>query len=415
MQQQVRVIKTQRDYDAALARLSALMDETITPGSGKEAELELWALVIESYERSKVAPVSPDPIAAILFRMDQQGLSKKDLVPYLGSLPKVSEVLSRKRQLSLTMIRKIHKGLDIPADILLGGSEDPNIDLSEEPCYDYAKFPWQEMLDRGYFKGFAGTVRQAKEKGEELIRSFMRSVQVGSGQPALLRAPLNQSGSRTMDDYALLIWRIAVLKKARLQAQNLRTRYKNGLVTEDWLRDLAKLSRFEQGPRLVQEYLANIGIILVIEEHFKKTYLDGAAMLDNDTPVVALTLRHDRLDNFWFALIHELVHVQKHLDAGRLFIADDLDDKTRSGKEESEADEGAREALIPATEWDTSEVRHTHLAEHAIVLADRLRVHPSIVAGRVRHETNNWRLLTGFKAGVRKYFEDQLGRNADRF
>ncbi len=410
MKQQVRVIKTERDYDAAIARLSTLMDEEIAPGSSKEVELELLALVIESYERNKVAPVLPDPIEAILFRMDQMGLSKKDLALYFGSLPKVSEVLARKRPLSLAMIRKLHKYLEIPADILLGGIGEDDIDLSEESQYDYARFPWQEMLDRGYFQTFAGNVRQAKEKGEELIRNFMRGVFVGSEQPALLRAPLHQSGSRVMDDYALLVWRVAVLKKARQKKQKLPTQYKKGSISGEWLHDLAKLSRFEQGPRLAQEYLANIGIVLVVEEHFKKTYLDGAAMLDNGTPVIALTLRHDRLDNFWFALMHELVHVQKHLDASHIFIADNLDDKTRSSSDaEQEADAGAREALIPSAEWEKSEVKVDPSSAHATALADRLRIHPSIVAGRVRFETDNWRLLTGFKAEVKRHFEDQLG------
>lgn len=98
MKQQTRVIKTQRDYDDALARLSALMDDEIKPGSSKEVDLELLALVIKSYESTKVEPVSPDPIEAILFRMDQMGLNKKDLIPYFGSLSKVSEVLARKRR-----------------------------------------------------------------------------------------------------------------------------------------------------------------------------------------------------------------------------------------------------------------------------------------------------------------------------
>ena len=214
-----------------------------------------------------------------------------------------------------------------------------------------------------------------------------------------------------MDDYALLVWRAAVLKKARQQKKKLATQYKKGSITEEWLRDLAKLSRFEQGPLLAQEHLANIGIVLVIEGHFKKTYLDGAAMLDSGTPVIALTLRHDRLDNFWFALMHELVHVQKHLDAAHIFIADNLDDKTRSSdKSEQEADAGAREALIPNIEWEKSEVKVDPSSAHAIALADRLRIHPSIVAGRVRFETDNWRLLTGYNAEVKRHFEDQLGR-----
>lgn len=404
---QIRVIKTQQDYDDAVARLSALMDEDIKPGSNKEGELELLALVIEAYERTKVAPVSPDPIEAILFRMDQMNLRKKDMVPYFGSLPKVSEVLGRTRPLSLAMIRKVHKGLGIPAEILLGGVDD-DIDLGQEPQYDYSKFPWQELIERGYLQGVVDTVRQAKERGEELIREFMGDVLSGARRPALLRAPLHQSGSRVMDEYALLVWRVAVLKKARQQRLALKKQYKAGSITAEWLRDLAKLSRFEHGPRLAVEYLADIGIILVIEELFKKTYLDGAAMLDDGVPVVALTLRHDRIDNFWFALIHELVHVQKHLKPDHLFIADNLDDKTRSGKEEDEADADAQEALIPAVEWTASAVSTNPTAVNAMTLADKLRIHPAIVAGRVRHDTENWRLLKGMTGEVRHLFDDQF-------
>ncbi len=410
MKQQVRVIKTQRDYDAALARLSALMDEEIAPGSNKEAELELLALVIESYERSKVPAVSPDPIDAILFRMDQQQLGKKDLVPYIGSLSKVSEVISRKRPLSLAMIRKLHKGLGIPAEILIHGAADEDVDLSAEPQYNYTKFPLQEMLDRGYFPDFAGGVKQVREYAEDLVRKFMHGTFWDNSRPAFLRARLHQSGSRVMDEYALLAWCIAVVKKAR--SRKLATTYKEGTITDSWLHDLAKLSRFEQGPRLAQEFLADSGIALVVEHHFKKTYLDGAAMLDSNTPIVALTLRHDRLDNFWFALMHELIHVRKHLQSSQLFIADNLDDKTRSSKQEQEADHGARDALIPAHEWEKSAVKVTRSVQDAVALAKKLRIHPAIVAGRVRHEAGNWRLLTGLlgiSGDVSKNFEDQLG------
>lgn len=409
MKQQVRVIKTQRDYDAAIARLSSLMDEEFASGSNAEAELELLALVIESYERSKIQPITPDPIEAILFRMDQQQLSKKDLVPYMGSLSKVSEVMSRKRPLSLSMIRKLHTGLGIPAEVLIGGLEDEDVDLSSEPEYNYARFPLQEMWERGYFADFKGGIKQVKEYAEDLVRKFMRGAIGDMSRPALLRARLHQSGSRVMDEYALMVWRICVLKKAR--ALKLATLYKEGIITEEWLRDLAKLSRFEKGPRLAQEFLADHGIPLIIERHYEKTYLDGAAMLDDHTPIVALTLRHDRLDNFWFALMHELVHVQKHLKGLHVFIADNLDDKTRSSREEQEADQGARDALIPATEWQKSAVKTVHSPENAIALADKLRIHPAIVAGRVRFEKNNWHLLNGLlgaKGEVRKNFEDQL-------
>lgn len=406
MKQQVKVIKTQRDYDAAIVRLSALMDEDLTPGSSKEAELELLALVIESYERSKVEPVVLDPIEAILFRMDQIGLKKVDLVPYMGSLPKVSEVLARKRPLNLAMIRKLHQGLGIAADVLLAQTDD-SVDLDEALPYDTAKFPLKEMLGRGYFKGFNGTLREAKDKTEELIRGFVRGFDLQPIHQARLRAPMHQSGSRLMDEYALLTWYVAVLKKAR--QLKLKSAYVKDDLTEERLRELARLSRFEQGPRLAQEFLADMGIALVFEDHFSKTYLDGAAMFDDGRPVVALTLRHDRLDNFWFALLHELVHVQKHLRPDRLFIPDNLEDKVnQQTEEEREADKAARDILIPQAEWLTSGLTGEPTMEATMALADKLRIHPAIVAGRVRHETGNWRLLSSIKADVRRLFADQL-------
>lgn len=409
MNQQVRVIKTQSEYDAAIARLSALMDKDIATGSDEEAEIELLALVIESYEHSKVAPVVSDPIDAIIFRMDQQNLSPKDLVPLIGAASKVSEVLSRKRPLSLAMIRALHKGLGIPAEILIGSANDDVIDLSSEPQYDYSKFPLQEMNDRGCFPQFTGSIQKIKEYAEELFKAFERGLPGGNSTAALLRAPLHQSGSRTMDDYALIAWRACVLKKA--QNFELRTRYVPGSITDAWLGELVKLSRYEAGPRLAREYLADHGIVLVMERHFKKTYLDGAAMLMGDTPVIALTLRHDRIDNFWFALLHELVHVRKHLTPEYAFIADNLDDKTRSSREEIEADEGACNALIPAVVWETATVRTTHLQKDAVYLADQLRIHPAIVAGRVRYEANNWKLLNrliNLGGPVSRHFENSI-------
>jgi len=115
----VKIIKSKEDYAAAMTRLSTLMSLDPKANTKEENELELLALVIEAYERQTVPPASPDPVDAILFRMEQMGLTRKDLVPYIGSISKVSEVLSRKRPLSLSMIRRLHEGLGIPAEILI--------------------------------------------------------------------------------------------------------------------------------------------------------------------------------------------------------------------------------------------------------------------------------------------------------
>jgi HTH-type transcriptional regulator/antitoxin HigA len=112
-----KVIKTEAEYEAALARVAELMDAQ--PGSPDEQELELFALLVEQYEQAHFPIAPPDPVEAILFRMEQEGLTRKDLTAYIGSPSKVSEVLNRKRPLSLSMIRALHKGLGIPADILV--------------------------------------------------------------------------------------------------------------------------------------------------------------------------------------------------------------------------------------------------------------------------------------------------------
>jgi HTH-type transcriptional regulator/antitoxin HigA len=119
-----KILQTKADHAAALSRVGNLMDAA--PGSPEEAELELWTLLIENYE-SKHQPVPPpDPIEAIRFRMDQLGLKATDLTAYIPSKSKVSEVLNRKRPLSLSMIRALHTGLGISAETLV-----------QEPQADY--------------------------------------------------------------------------------------------------------------------------------------------------------------------------------------------------------------------------------------------------------------------------------------
>lgn len=110
-----KVLKTERDYKAALACVGRLMDQP----SPDEDELELWSLLVEKYEEERFPIAAPDPIEAIRFRMDQAGLQSADLHPYLQSKSRVSEVMNRKRPLSLSMIRALHHGLKIPAEVLV--------------------------------------------------------------------------------------------------------------------------------------------------------------------------------------------------------------------------------------------------------------------------------------------------------
>ena len=402
----VKIIKSAEDYEAAMARLSTLMSLDPKANSKEENELELLALVIQDFERQTVPPVKPDPIESILFRMDQMNLSRKDLIPFIGSISKVSEVLSRKRPLSLPMIRRLNQGLGIPADILIEDVKTDSAVVNQEPEMDFARFPLKEMQERGCFGDFEGNAQRLKEYAEDLVRKFMQDLQPKQVSAALLRAPMHQRGDRQADQMALYAWHMCVLRQAR--AISVTREYKHGTITPDWLRGLAKLSAFDEGPKFAWEYLARHGITLVIEKHFKRTFLDGAAMLDGDRPVVALTLRHDRFDNFWFALLHELAHVAMHLTPESPVFMDDLD-RSNPQEAEAQADAMAGEALIPEKSWRTAKVRTTHLSEDAIAFADEIGVHPAIVAGRLRHEEKNFRLLSHLigKAGQVSQLLDQ--------
>lgn len=112
-----KIIRTEYDYEAALKRVEALMDAA--PGSAEFEELELLTLLIEKYEDEQYPIDFPDPVEAIKFRMEQVGLDRKDMIQYLGSQSKVSEVLNHKRPLSLAMIRALSQGLGIPAEVLV--------------------------------------------------------------------------------------------------------------------------------------------------------------------------------------------------------------------------------------------------------------------------------------------------------
>ena len=113
----IKPIRTQKDYEEALKRISSLMNAK--PKTSEFDELEILATLVESYESEKYPISKPHPIEALKFRMDQLGLEDNDLKPFIGARSKISEVLNIKRPLSLPMIRKLSNGLHIPVDSLI--------------------------------------------------------------------------------------------------------------------------------------------------------------------------------------------------------------------------------------------------------------------------------------------------------
>lgn len=114
-----RIIKTEDQYRHFLAEVGKLASLDPEPESPRGVRLELLAKLVEDYEKTRFAFAKPDPIDAIIFRMEQQGLRQKDIAPLLGGKNRASEVLSRKRSLTLPMIRALHEKLDLPPGLLI--------------------------------------------------------------------------------------------------------------------------------------------------------------------------------------------------------------------------------------------------------------------------------------------------------
>lgn len=380
-----KIIKSADDHTAALARIEELF--AAQPGTSEGDELELLCLLVEKYEEEEFPIALPDPISAIRFRMEQQGLKAKDLIPYIGSASKVSEILSGTRPLSISMIRRLVDGLNIPAEVLLRES---GAKLPKNGFLAQAKqFPIGEMIKRGWFSNFQGTLSEARCQLEELMISFLAGLNIELLQPSLRRQKVRAGG--TQNEYALLAWLIRVINLARIEKL---PAYRPGTVTNEFLSQLAHLSYLESGPFLAREYLNKNGIHLIFERHLPGTHLDGAVtQLPNGAPVIGMTLRHDRIDNFWFTLLHEAAHISLHLDgAGSDAFFDDLS-RTSKDRCECEADALASESLIPEGCWRAARLNARSTPAALKTFAEHNRINPAIVAGRLRFEANNYRLF----------------------
>ena len=389
-QNRIRPIHGEQDYTAALAHVEDLMDADRS--KDEDDELDVLATLIEVYEERHFPMDAPDPIQAIRFRMQQLNMNQGDLAPIFGSRAKVSEVLSGKRDLTLKMIRALHKHFGIPAEVLIrdgGGFPEAPAGIALD------RIPIMEMAKRGWIK----KTEDIEDRVEEVVREF---IACAGGCDGLSKALLRQDGraraNAKTDFHALLAWCLYILCQAR--RTNLGGLYKAGTINPEFLRDLARLSTFDMGPKLAKERLAQHGIALVVAAHLPKTYLDGAALWTRDrVPVVGMTIRHDRLDNFWFCLLHELAHLGLHFESGEedVFI-DDLQLRDRTYKKdeawEREADEWAQEALIPSELWNAHPAHVSPSVQNVLSLARAAEVHPAIVAGRIRHERHNYRLLS---------------------
>ncbi|MCX5816328.1 MAG: ImmA/IrrE family metallo-endopeptidase [Proteobacteria bacterium] len=384
-----KIIKNESEYNAVLVEIEKLIDFDPVPGTKEADRLELLTLLVKDYEDKTYPKTLPSPIDAILFRMEQLNLNQRDLIPYIGSRSKVSEILGRKRPLTMSMIQALHTKLGIPASCLL---QDQNIIEAKEDKIEWNRFPINEMIKRGWI---VTTNVDISEQIEKLLKKYFQKLiqnNLLAPQAVLYRQTNHVRSGRKMDNYALYAWTAQTVLRAVDKKPS--ANYQHHTLDLDTMKKVAQLSVFDDGPKRAINLLNKYGISVVIEPQLPKMYLDGAAiMIFSDNPIISMTLRYDRIDNFWFTLMHELAHIAHHMNSEVKQYYDDLEVDDQGDIQEKEADNLATEALISTEEWiksPASRLRSPEAAEH---LAKKLGINPAIVAGRMRYEFKAYRLL----------------------
>lgn len=398
----IKPIRTRDDYNKAVVLLADLIEKNPAVDTPEDTKIRVLANLIEDFENAALPDYEADPIEAIKLRMDQLGLKDKDLVDYLGSRSRVSEVLSGKRPLTVPMIKNIEEGLGIPASILVGSSV-------EKRNKRWSLKTITIMAQRGYFGQDHTNLDPKKILDMGLLKTLF------SGQSLASTALLRQTSYRdisNIDKYHMEAWMSKVLGEAlQLIDDNDVPDFDKSNLSEELLSQLFKLSSKPNGVNEVILALRELGIVVVIEPHLPSTRLDGATLFTNNNAVIGLTIRFDRLDNFWFTLAHELAHTYLHSESDYSAFFDKLfNEGAETSQLENEADTLAGELLIPTDIWKTSPLRYGSTPTLVKIFADKIGVHPSVVAGRIRHDSKDWSVHSDIinNEKVRHLFEDKL-------
>lgn len=376
--------------------------------AGVADELASLERELSEYEKLKLgqldlSPTSLDDLPDVLIRARiAKGLTQRGLAELLEL--KTQQVqryeAERYRSASFARILTIARvlGIDIAQDT-------EEFEPLEELPSDI--FPVSEMARRGWFEDFPGTPLQAKKQGDQLLPIFFKNAGMYGNQLAYHRKSLRKGEG--VNDAALLAWEGRVRSVAL--RREIKTVFSEAYLTDAWVKELVQLSVLPEGPLQAVAELHSIGIIVVYEPPLQGTRLDGAALqLYTGTPVIGLTIRFDRIDNFWFTLLHEIGHVKLHLkQVSQGAILDDLE-AAPENPVESQADQFSQEALISEADWRRCISRFSRTEKAVLRDAMALGLHPAIIAGRVRREAGDYTILNGLVGAhqVRHLFHERF-------
>jgi len=247
-----------------------------------------------------------------------------------------------------------------------------------------------EILRRRWFESIDDVSTAKAQLAEKVQDCLFRN------KPAIANAPMFRSSkSRKNDDvnrqittYIWLFYSETIGRTFQLGE------FKRERLSSECIRKLVQLSTRDDGPKQAKRWLKDAGIAYVINSSLPSMKLDGScSFLSNETPMITMTVRYDRVDNFWFTLMHEIGHLKLHFETDRDHVfLDDLDNIPEEDEREAEANSFARDSLIPRDKWRRSEAFRLKTKSAVLKLAEEQKIHPAIVAGRLRHETGDYTL-----------------------
>lgn len=332
-----------------------------------------------------------------------RGMTQKDLGAFLGIKEQQIQRYEAERYRSASLERLIEVGGALDVEIrgeaaLIGDGRFKSVDPSV-----WTSFPITEMYKRGWFEDFSGSLAEAKKAAPQLVPNFLAATGADYIMPAMHRKSVRTKGK--ILEAAFTAWEARVRSLAEQNPPE--AEFDPASINDEWIEALRAMSVEPDGVSRTVDHLRDIGISLIVERHLPGTLLDGAALCSTrKRAIVAMTLRHDRLDNFWFTLFHELGHLKLHVGIGQFAAIFDDTEAPADSEVEDEADLFAQEALIPAAQWTLAASRFARTERSVLVDAKRFGVGPAVIAGRIRRETRNYTLLSSLvgPGEVRRWF-----------
>lgn len=359
--------------------------------------------------RAKSAPVE-HPGTVIKAELDERGWSQRDLAFVLGKQePQLNRILSGKGAITADMARALGDALDIPPEFFSALQAQYELSVAKDPDPDVKKratlqrvLPLRDMIKREWIEDTDASLLEMQ------VASFFE-VESIDDMPTLAHAAKKSSYEDVPP--AQLAW----LYRVRQIAKNLDV----GTYSEDALRrSLPKLAAATIDPDAlasVARILGGCGVRLVVVEQLPAAKIDGVCFWLDASPVIGMSLRFDRLDNFWFVLRHEIEHVLRG-DGKSLAVLDDLEGEKGSvsgavNEAEKAANLAASVFVVPTAKLDSFLARKgPYISERDVVgFAGVLGTHPAIVVGQLQHKTGKYQLFRKYLVPVRKHILEAPG------